>query len=35
MNKVGMKVGWKIGCNLAFVFGSSIAGIMNDNGVRQ
>lgn len=35
MNKVGIKVGWKIGSNLNFVFGSSIAGIMSDNGVRQ
>lgn len=35
MNKVGIKVGWKIGRNLAFVFGSSVAGIMSENGVRQ
>lgn len=35
MNKVGIKVGWKIGSNLTFVFGCSIAEIMSDKGVRQ
>lgn len=34
MNEVGIKVGWKTGSNLAFVFGSSKAGIMSDNGVK-